>query len=300
MRIVLALDGSPSSLDTRDLLAALPWPQGTTICLVSAFQIPAGWFTDAAMAGDWLASAEEALRRQVQQALAAMAAPLESRGWIIEQRVAQGRAATEIMSIAEDVDADLIVLGSRGHGLIRSMLLGSVSAEVADRAPRSVLVARGKRVSRVLIATDGSECASIIPDVLAEWGALRGLEATALSVAPVDSPAFELLVTLYTLGDEPLERQREQLLASSREHAAQMTRRLSAIGVPAQADVRSGDAAHEIIRAAKERHADLIVTGSRCLHGLDRWLLGSVGRNVLLHADASVLIIRAKDAGPPS
>ena len=61
--------------------------------------------------------------------------------------------------------------------------------------------------------------------------------------------------------------------------------------------VATGDAAHEILTAARERQADLIVTGSRCLHGVDRWLLGSVARNVVLHADASVLIVRPKGSG---
>jgi len=300
MRIVLALDGSPSSLEARDLVAGLPWPEGTAVSLVSAFDVPVAWFTDAAMAGDSFTEAEDALREGAREALAGMAEPLANRGWTIDQRVAGVRPASAIMAMAERVDADLIVLGSRGRGPIRSMLLGSVSAEVADQARRSVLVARGSRVSRVLFATDGSECASVVPEVMAAWGVLRGLEAVALSVTPVDSPAFELMMNLYTLGEESPERQREELRARHGGYAAQMAQRLSEIGIPAKAEVRSGDAAHEIIAAARERHADLIVTGSRGLRGADVWLLGSVARNVVLHADASVLIIRPKDATPPS
>jgi hypothetical protein len=45
------------------------------------------------------------------------------------------------MSTADDVDADLLVLGSRGRGPIGSMLLGSVSADELIRARQSVLVA---------------------------------------------------------------------------------------------------------------------------------------------------------------
>jgi nucleotide-binding universal stress UspA family protein len=73
-----------------------------------------------------------------------------------------------------------------------------------------------------------------------------------------------------------------------------MAEALSAIGIPAQPELRSGDAAHEIIAAVEAHEADLVVTGSRCLHGLDRWLLGSVARNVLLHAARSVLIVRRR------
>ena len=53
-----------------------------------------------------------------------------------------------------------------------------------------------------------------------------------------------------------------------------------------------GDPAHEIIRAAEDLRCNLIVMGSRGLTGLDRIRLGSVARNVLQHASASVLIVR--------
>jgi nucleotide-binding universal stress UspA family protein len=238
-------------------------------------------------------SAEDMLLRQGEETLSLMREPLEKRGWTIDQRVVQGRAATAILATATDEDADLIVVGSRGLGQIRSMLLGSVSAEIIAGADRSILVARGTQVSRALFATDGSACATAIPDVLADWDILRGLEAVAISVAPVDSPAFELMVNLYTLG-EPTERQRAELLELHRRYAAELAARLAEAGISSVDMVATGDAAHEILTAARERRADLIVTGSRCLHGVDRWLIGSVARNVVLHADASVLIVRPK------
>jgi nucleotide-binding universal stress UspA family protein len=295
MKILLAVDGSPSSLDARDLVAGLPWPSDTRIIVLTAFEVPATWFTGPALAGDWFTGAMDALREQAREDLATIALPLEQRGWTIEQRVTEGRAATVILAAADEVDADLIVVGSRGRGPIRSMLLGSVSAEVTNESRRSVLVARGKTVSRVLVATDGTECSSVIPEVLTAWDALPGLEAIALSVTPVDSPTFDLLISLYTFGEQPLERQREELKTKYRDIAAQMAQRLLSLGMTAKAEMRSGDAAHEIVTAAADHEADLIVTGSRCLHGLDRWLLGSVARNVVLHAHASVLVIRDKD-----
>jgi nucleotide-binding universal stress UspA family protein len=297
MHVVLAVDGSPSSAQARDLVASRPWPEGTAVTLAAAYHIPATWVTEGAVgAGDWLAESMAAMHREAEDSLASMTAPLEGRGWVIERRVGRGRAADVIQAIADEVDADLIVLGSRGRGQIASMLLGSVSAEVADQARRSVLVARGSAVSRLLVATDGSKCASILPDTLAEWGSFRGLPALALSVAPVDSPAFKLLVTLYTLGNEPAELRPDALQELHHRYATELAGRLTEHGIPAAAEVRLGDAAHEIIAAASARQADLVVTGSRCLHGLDRWLLGSVARNVLLHSHTSVLIVRPKAA----
>lgn len=298
MHIVLALDGSPSSVHARDLVASLPWPAGTAFTLVTVYQAPASWFPEAGMAGAWITGAADALQTEAAESLAALGAPLEGHGWTIDRRAVLGRPASVITEVADEVGADVIVLGSRGHGRIQSMLLGSVSSEVADVARQSVLVARGGRLASALVATDGSECSSTIPGVLASLQVLGGVPTVVLSVAPVSSPAFELMVKLYTLGSESMESQEEELLSRYRGHAEAMASKLSELGIPADIEVRAGDAADEIVKAAAERHVDLIVTGSRCLHGIDRLLLGSVARNVVQHAHASVLIVRPRGERP--
>lgn len=294
MRIVLGTDGSASSTEARDLVASLHWPAGTSIILVTAYDLPATWIGPAMAGGDWLYVDPESLRVELAAQLDALAVPLEARGWQVHRRVVSGRAATVILDTAREMGADLVVLGSRGHGPIASMLLGSVSAEVAERADCSVLIARGGQVDRLLVATDGSECAAIVADELGAWGTFRDRPATCLSVVPVESPAFALIVGLYTLGSQPLEAEQKAQIAAYRGYAEDMAERLTASGIQASPEVRTGDAAHEIIEAAAAHRADLVVTGSRGLHGLDLWLLGSVARNVLLHTKASVLIVRGR------
>ena len=191
MRILLAIDGSPSSIQARDLVASLSIPGGSSVTMLTAYDVPVAWFGEPLAAGGArLAEAEEAVRREADATLVRLAAPFSGRDWSVDRRVVRGRASGVIVEAAADMAADLIVLGSRGHGPIASMLLGSVSAEVVERAGCSVLVARGSGVSRLLVATDGSPCAELIPDVLATWGAFEGLPAIAVSVAPVDSAAL--------------------------------------------------------------------------------------------------------------
>jgi len=74
-------------------------------------------------------------REQLQKAIEAVDSELSASGWVIG-----GPAAKGIVTVAEDVGADLIVTGSRGLGTVTRAVLGSVSTEILHHAPCDVLV----------------------------------------------------------------------------------------------------------------------------------------------------------------
>jgi nucleotide-binding universal stress UspA family protein len=63
-------------------------------------------------------------------------------GVVTSSKLLVGNAADEIVAYADSEDADLIVIGSRGHGTIASVLLGSVSRQVLSESKRPVAVIR--------------------------------------------------------------------------------------------------------------------------------------------------------------
>ncbi|MDF2703956.1 MAG: UspA [Rubrobacteraceae bacterium] len=87
----------------------------------------------------------------------------ESGGRVTETHLVEGRAADEILDLAERIGADLVVIGSRGFGAVGRIALGSVSEAVIHHSRCPVLVLRGGEDSwppeRVVFGDDGSEAA---------------------------------------------------------------------------------------------------------------------------------------------
>jgi nucleotide-binding universal stress UspA family protein len=68
------------------------------------------------------------------------------RGVEVRTELLKGNPADEIVAFADTIGADLIVVGSRGHGAIASALIGSVSRGVLHESRRPVVVVRGTHV----------------------------------------------------------------------------------------------------------------------------------------------------------
>lgn len=298
MRVLVAIDGSKPASVGVDLVGAIGWPVGTEIVVAEAVQSG-----DALYGGPWQAVAmieatrlEAELRAKADRDVRDACARLARQGVTVEPAVLQGRPAIAVTDRARAMRADLIVVGSRGHGRIGSMLLGSISSELVDHAPAPVLVARGACIDRVLLAWDGSSCAAGAADLLCAWPVFAGSSIRVVSVADIEVPWWtgfpepgspELMPIFIEAAD-----------ASRRHHdelALEMTDTLRAAGLRAAADRREGDAATEILARANATKTDLIVMGTHGRTGLARLVIGSVARNVLQHATCSVLIVREND-----
>jgi nucleotide-binding universal stress UspA family protein len=260
MRILLATDGSPSAAAAIDLVAGLAWTPDAIVRLVAV---------DDAYGED---------RVELEAHVEAAAAQLRDAGLEVETATWSGRAASVLLADAVTWAADLVVVGCRGRGRVESLVLGSVSAEIVERARASVLVVRRPRIERILVAVDGSPASRAVAPFLCATGAFEGVPALVVSVSR---------------DAEPWPPNLDLIAARSATRAADQ---LGRCGVPAQRELLVGEPAATILQRATDVDAGLIAVGSRGLSRLRRLLIGSVARNVTWSAATNVLIVRPRRA----
>ncbi len=148
---------------------------------------------------------------------------------------------------------------------------------------------------KMLLATDGSEEAELATRAAVELAEGTGSELHVVYVEPL--PDF----MKNDAGTPGYDRQLYKMIeGEGRETLRKLVWRVKvAGGSVAEAHLRMGAVAEEIVALADELEADLIIVGSRGLRGIRRALAGSVSESVFRHARCPVMVVRPK-GDPPS
>ena len=181
----------------------------------------------------------------------------------------------EIVDLAERLKADMIVMGRRGRRGLARMMLGHATAQVIGGAHCNVLVVpRSAKVEgrHIVLATDGSRFAETAAVTAAS---LAHFCQTTITVISVIKPSY---------GPE---RRAEADQAVNR-----VVAHMKSEGITAEGAVLHGHPAEMIAAVAREKNADLIVTGSHGRTGLERILLGSTSERILNATPCAVLVVK--------
>jgi nucleotide-binding universal stress UspA family protein len=209
----------------------------------------------------------------------------------VQRRVVRGQAASVLLAAAER--ADLLVVGARGLGGFRGLLLGSVSLQCLHHAPCPIAVVHGHPATgpgpepeRIVVGVDGSAHAQRALEWAVEESRLRGalLDVVLAWSYPTWAPPPHGAPGLAYTNIGRYE-------AMSRRTLDGAVQRVDARGLvrPPERILAMGGAAGTILDVAKG--ADLVVVGARGRGGSTRQPLGSVSQQVATHADCPVVVI---------
>ncbi|MCB9592887.1 MAG: universal stress protein [Sandaracinaceae bacterium] len=220
----------------------------------------------------------------------------------IETAVRQGRAHSGILEAADELGAELIVMGSTGHSSLQAALLGSVTEKTMRLSPIPVVVIPSGSAP----PPTGARSALLPVDVSAEHSVEATHRAIRAAVALGAEQArllhvFEVPLSLALMADRP---RRAQAVASLR---ARERARLSSLeglcqdrGVELETAFTEGVVHGEIARRAMTDDFDLIVMPTHARHALGQLLLGSVVAKVVRTATMPVCALRIPEILGPS
>lgn len=246
MRMLFATDGSRGARAAEDFLTSLPLSCADDLTILTADE-----------------GAGEPLLRESCERFARLRVPTSG--------IARpGPAADVVEAVALERAVQLIVVGSRGRGRVRSALLGSVARDLARHTALPLLVVRAPRGApcRILLAVDGSIAGRAAIDLVAHLPLPAGAR---ISFVQIGSP----------LGS----RDAGQIV--------ELARRAFGDRIADQGAIVGGHVGDEVLRHAIVRASDLVVLGARD-HTEPSGLLGtSLADHVLTNATAAVLIAKA-------
>ncbi|MEX0942195.1 MAG: universal stress protein [Pseudomonadales bacterium] len=217
------------------------------------------------------------------------AAPLRETGFDVEIDIRDaGEVAKDILAAAAEHGADLIVIGSRGQNMIRSLFLGSVAREVIRLSTLPVrlewIEATGEDgdaacerschagLRRLLLATDFSPQARVAETAAAVLGPHAGIVDLIHVVSP----------------DEAARYARWPVMA--RAALDNIANEIIAAGGKAEIHLAKGKPSEEIAKAAAERDVDLIVVGKHGQNWVESMAIGSTAAKLCEIARRPVLV----------
>ena len=301
MKILLATDGSESATSALAFMLRLPLPADTEIRLLTvidkAFYYSKRKKELSSEQRQLLEETKRMLRDEAEDLLAEGEARLIEAGWPVSTQILTGHPSKQIVRVAKEIAADLIVVGSHGLTGIKHFLLGSVSDKLLDHAPCSVLVVKphaststvtGASDERLkfLLAYDDSPSARLAVTFCTALPLSDAVEVNILTVLP--------LVKLYRQDIKQrlswVWKEKKKLAAKALEQLrTEVAWKTSHITTELR---EAEDVSHEILYVAGDNHSDLIVLGSKGKSAIKQFLVGTVTKRVAHHAGCSILVVR--------
>jgi len=236
---------------------------------------------------------DELLSSEAQSLLTRQKETLEKLGIkVITETPVDYDPARALADLAAKHDVSALFIGSHGKGIIRSAVLGSVTAKLLQHIEKPVLLVR---VTLLEEGTCQTMCRKMFTSVLFPTDFSKAAEQALNYLGKIVTDTECPVTMLHVIEEKPADNEAaERMMESARFLIESKKRRLESLGASAVNSILvSGEPAKEILATAKESDFSLIVMGSTGKGLVKGVLLGSVSNEVTRHADVPVLLIPA-------
>ncbi|MDH4153502.1 MAG: universal stress protein [Nitrospira sp.] len=285
MKILLAVDGSDHSYEAVRSLKYLTRAEELHLVHVLDVPSPAYPMMMPEVAQELYETVERNMRDDGTRLLDRTASLLPLDVGPVTKHLVVGSPAEQLVALAEQLKAELILLGTRGFGPIKERLIGSVSHRVLTFAPGAKLILPGplKRLHHILLPLQGTYDADHALSLLQQKPFRELPTVTLLTVLPHTRPPWPVdAVSAEHMETHSLRKAKDFLdeTAAKLNRSGYQTRVVTMLGTPVDG----------ILQEAKALNPDLILLGSRGRRGVTRMVLGSVS-HALLHQGTYPLMI---------
>lgn len=301
MKVLLATDGSDSAKAAIDSLLHFPLPKDSELILITVIEKELYKSKKKTELNDeqraLLEQTKQMLQDEAEDILTEAESQLTEAGLKCSRLIREGHPSREVVRAAKKQAVDLVVVGSHGLGGVKRFLLGSVSDQVLAYANCSVLIVRPFKAQdpteyRILLTYDDSASSRNAVAFCSALPMSEKVEITIMTVLP--------LLKLYR---QDIKQRLSWVWKEKKKLAKKSLERLSSeiqwstphIGTQLR---ESPDVSQEILDAAEETRADLIVLGHKGKGAIEKFLLGSVTTRIAHHAPCSVLAVRGSKRPP--
>ena len=286
--VLVATDGSLTARAAIDAAVEFPWPAPSRVRAVIGLRT--------ITRGRELARTRAALEKMYERPASAARGALARRWPEAEAVMVDKSPAETILSQAKRFDAGAIVVGWRGYGRWRRLLMGSVSHAVVRRARCPVLVVQrhGVKIRHIVVGLDGSTNSRRALAFVATLDPPRNGRVTLVSVVEptrLSSTGRMPASIRATLADE-VRRINAERKAQARGNLEDAVALLRSAGWRADPVLRTGAPLSELLAVADAGEAHVLAVGARGTGGVERLLLGSVAEGALSRCPLPVLLVR--------
>lgn len=302
-KILVAYDGSPHSEDALRWAIYFKRLLGSSVLALKVFE-PFNYHENRGEI-DVGGSVAEIVAQRAQSSRAHDVKMLEdikheaaNQNVAIETELVTGHAGAAILAAAKQHRSDLLIAGTRGHGAVEELLVGSVTGKLVSLSPVPVMVVKNcllastGGIKKILVAYDGSEQSKEALAWAIDIACGTDAEVTAVKV-------FEPLplTVLYTMPEAGIASRLAEKLVELQDADAKLLEEAKEFAKTKKMEISTkilhGEAAAAILGCAKQQKADLIVAGTVGHGTLEGILVGSVTRRLVSASPIPVLVVKA-------